>query len=63
MNTEPSLAISQDAVPNTSVAAAPSEPGSAPSGSSKKHKKHKEKTGDISKHSRERHCASILRHL
>ncbi|KAL0053672.1 hypothetical protein WJX82_009167 [Trebouxia sp. C0006] len=42
---EPSLAISQDAVPNTSVAAAPSEPGSLPSGSSKKHKKHKEKTG------------------
>lgn len=51
------MVISQEPVPNTIVAAAPSQPGPAlsepaPSGSSKKHKKHKEKKGDISKHSR-----------
>ncbi|KAA6422899.1 MAG: DNA-directed RNA polymerase I subunit rpa43-like, partial [Trebouxia sp. A1-2] len=40
---EPSHTISQEPVPNINAAAAPSEPGSAPSGSSKKHKKHKEK--------------------
>ncbi|DBA93357.1 TPA: hypothetical protein ACH3X2_003634 [Trebouxia sp. C0005] len=42
---EPSHTISQEPVPNINAAAAPSEPGSAPSGSSKKHKKHKEKKG------------------